>query len=434
VQPIRLFVSSTTPVPFQASVSTVDGADWLSIDQTSGVTSTQNTTVLSVTADASHLAPGVYTGDVTVAFPNRVIRTTNITIVVPNRGPAPSAAKGKSASGCAPSRLSLTQTGLVNSFAAPAGWPEPLIVRLADDCGDPVLDAQMIATFSNGDPPAIMKLSNPQVGLYSATWSPSHPGAQVRVTARASSAKLGDASTEIIGGVSVNKAPILAPNGTRGNANPVPGGPLAPGSIAQISGLNLATSDQAATGSPLPVSLNGTTVLIGARQAPVFSVSPGALKVQIPAELEPGREYSVMVGVDGAYATPDTLSLAPVQPAIFTDENGMSTAQGAGSTPISEASPARSGDIITIFVEGMGATTPPVSSGTAVDTLTNVQAQPVVTIAGVPAEVISAGLMPGAIGVYAIRLRIPSGIAAGDLSLIVTQNGIASNTAVLPVQ
>src|SRR5262249_17281719 len=87
VQPVRLFVSSAAPVPFQASVSTADGAGWLSIDRTSGVTSTQNTAVLSVTADASNLAPGVYTGDVTVAFPNSEIRTTNITMVVPNRAP-----------------------------------------------------------------------------------------------------------------------------------------------------------------------------------------------------------------------------------------------------------------------------------------------------------------------------------------------------------
>ena len=132
--PFRIFVSSNTPVPFQASVSTADGADWLSVDQTSGFTSTQNTTVLNVTADASKLDPGVYTGDVTVSLPNRVIRTTNITIVVPNHGTA-SSAKGKSAAGCVPSRLSLTQTGLVNSFDAPVAWPETLIVRLADDCG-----------------------------------------------------------------------------------------------------------------------------------------------------------------------------------------------------------------------------------------------------------------------------------------------------------
>src|SRR3989441_578482 len=199
------------------------------------VTSPVYTTVLNVTADASNLDAGVYTGDVTVSLPNRIIRTTNITIVVPNHGTA-SSAKGKSAAGCVPSRLSLTQTGLVNSFDAPVAWPETLIVRLADDCGAPVLDAQMVATFSNGDPPLVMKLTNPQVGLYSATWNPRVAAPQVRVTARATHLSLGSSSVEIIGGVSANRAPILFANGTLGNAYPVSGAPLAPGSIARVTG------------------------------------------------------------------------------------------------------------------------------------------------------------------------------------------------------
>src|SRR5262249_23646460 len=155
-----------------------------------------------------------------------------------------------------PSRLSLTQTGLVNSFDAPVGWPETLIVRLADDCGAPVRDAQMVATFSNGDPPLEMLLTNAEVGLYSATWSPRTAAAQVRVVARATHVSLGASSAEIIGGVRANKAPILFANGTLSNAYPVPGGPLAPGGIALVTGLNLAASDAAASGSPLPAALN----------------------------------------------------------------------------------------------------------------------------------------------------------------------------------
>ena len=56
-QPVRLFVSSDTPLPFQASASTVDGANWLTIDQSSGVTSTQNTAVLNVTAALRNFRP-----------------------------------------------------------------------------------------------------------------------------------------------------------------------------------------------------------------------------------------------------------------------------------------------------------------------------------------------------------------------------------------
>jgi uncharacterized protein (TIGR03437 family) len=432
-QPFRVFVSSNTDVPFQASVSTVDGANWLSIDQTSGVTSTQNTAVLNVTADASNLDPGIYQGDVTVAFPNQVIRTTNITIVVPNHGGA-SSPKERAAAGCAPSQMSLTQTGLVNSFDAPVGWPETLIVRLADDCGGPVLDAQMVSTFSNGDPPMVMKLTNPQVGLYSATWSPKATAAQVTVTARATHATLGTSTTQIIGGVSPNKAPILSANGTLANANPVPGAPLAPGSIAQVTGLYLAASNSDAAGSPLPTALNGTSVLIGAEGAPVFSASPESVKIPVPADLATGREYSIVLMANGAYSIPDTISLAPVQPGISTDSNGVAAAQGADSVPISEAAPAHPGDTITVFVEGMGGAASPFDSGTLATGLDTVQIQPSVTIAGESAQVTYAGLAPGLIGLYRIDLQIPADVSPGDLSIVVTQNGVASNPAILPVR
>jgi uncharacterized protein (TIGR03437 family) len=431
-QPFRVFVSSNMPVPFQASVSTVDGADWLSIDRTSGVTSTQSTSVLNVTADASKLDPGIYNGDVTVALPNHVIRTTNITMVVPNPGTALSA-KGKSAAGCAPSQMSLTQTGLVNSFDAPAGWPETLIVRLADDCGGPVLDADMVSTFSNGDPPLVMKLTNPQVGLYSATWSPRVTAAQVRVTARATHPILGSATTEIIGGVSPNKAPILSANGTLANANPVPGAPLAPGSIAQVTGSFLTASNLDAPGTPLPTSLNGTSVLIGAEEAPVFFVSPDNVRIQIPTDLETGREHSVIVVANGAYTIPDTITLAPAQPGIETNADNVVVGQD-GSSILSATLPAHAGDAITIFAEGMGATAGFVQSGTVASGPDPVQIPPSVTINGEAAQITYAGLAPGFIGLYQIDLQIPANAPAGALGIVVMQNGVASNSAILPVR
>ena len=151
---IRLFTSSSTPVPFQASANTSDGAAWLSVTPLSGTTSTAAPASVNVSVNPIRLAPGVYTGDVTFAFSSTQIRTVNVTLVV-QPSTASSALKTLSAvTGCAPAKLALTQTGLTNSFAAPAGWPTPLIVQLANDCGDPVLNGQVVATFSNGDPPS----------------------------------------------------------------------------------------------------------------------------------------------------------------------------------------------------------------------------------------------------------------------------------------
>ena len=137
---------------------------------------------------------------------------------------------------------------------------------------------------------------------------------------------------------------------------------------------------------------------------------------------------------NGAYTIPDTISLAPAQPGITTDSSGVAVAQGADSSPISEADAAHPGDTIAIFVEGMGAVVSPVDSGTMAAGLDAVQIQPHVTIGGETAQVAYAGLAPGLIGLYRIDLQIPADVPSGDLSIVVTQNGVASNPAILPVR
>ena len=97
---------------------------------------------------------------------------------------------------------------LANSFAAPAGWPTALAARLADDCGSPVLNGQVVATFSNGDPALTMKLTDSTLGVYSATWAPSKVTGTMTMTAHASAPNLASASVDITGAVTANQAPV----------------------------------------------------------------------------------------------------------------------------------------------------------------------------------------------------------------------------------
>jgi len=45
---------------------------------------------------------------------------------------------------CTPTKIVPTQTGLVNTLAAPASWPTPLEIQLTDDCGSPGPLAQTV--------------------------------------------------------------------------------------------------------------------------------------------------------------------------------------------------------------------------------------------------------------------------------------------------
>ena len=435
-QPIRVFTSSSTAVPFQASANTSDGVAWLSINPTSGTTSTQGVAQLSVTVNQANLRPGTYSGDVTFAFSSALIRTTNITLVVlPATGSA--ASNFRSAVGCAPTKLSLTQTGLVNSFAAPAGWPTPLIVRLADDCGDPVLNGQVVATFSNGDPALTMRLTVPDNGLYSATWAPGGVSGAVTVTARANAPNLAATTADITGSVTPNKVPVLTPNAVVNNLNSLNGAPLSPGAVAQVHGLALAPSTVEPPGIPLRKTFNGTRVLVGAFEAPLYFLSDGQLNVQIPTELQADREYSIVVEANGGLTLPDSVTLAQTQPGVAAFADRRIIAQHSSNfTLITPTAPAQQGEVIILYLIGMGATDVLVASANAspsVEPLARVRALPTVTVGNRPATVAFAGLTPGAVGLYQINLFVPTG-GTGDLPVVISQNGVEANTTVLPVR
>src|SRR5262249_20338289 len=127
-----------------------------------------------------------------------------------------SAAAAKSdhaARGCAPSRLSVTETTLPNLFSVPAGWPQPLSARLADDCGAPVLNGQVVASFSNGDPPLALKLHDLTNGIFSGTWRPAVALTAGRVGARARGPGFASGSGEPEGRISPNAPAVLKVDG-----------------------------------------------------------------------------------------------------------------------------------------------------------------------------------------------------------------------------
>ncbi len=435
-QPVRVFTSSSVPVPFQASANTADGGNWLAATPASGTASTSSPGMVNVTVTPGAMSPGVYSGDITFPISGTSIRTTNATLVVQPATAAPASSKIRAVAGCTPARLALTQTGLTNAFAAPAGWPSSMVVRLADDCGDPVLNGQVVATFSNGDPALALKLTDPGVGLYSGTWAPSKVSTQVTVSARAAAPNLASATAGITGAVTSNKVPILAPNGARNTFNPLVGAPLAPGTVAQVYGSYLASVQAAPGVIPLVSRFNGTRVLVGAFEAPLIFLSDGQLSVQIPTELQPDKDYSVVVETNGGYTLPDTITIAAVQPGVLTlPDKSLFALRAADFSPVTPGAPATQGEVIVLYLVGLGATNPAMASGAAApsDRPAPAATQPAVTIDGKDAPVVFAGLMPGTVGLYQIYVTVP-GVAAGSVPVVITQGSATANASTLAVR
>jgi len=69
------------------------------------------------------------------------------------------------------------------------------------------------------------------------------------------------------------------------------------------------------------------------------------------------------------------------------------------------------------------------------DKLANTAVPVQVTIGGQPATVSFAGLAPGWVGLYQVNVQVPSGVTPGSaVPVVITQNGISSNTVTIAVR
>jgi len=440
-QTVSIYTSSATPVAFQASASTNDGAAWLLVSPTTGIASTQTAGSVSVQINPSAVAPagGIFTGYVNISM-GGVLRSVNVTLAAPPPVLGTPFARAVSAP-CAPILLAITQRGIVDNFSVPAGWPASLIVQLYDNCGNAISNGSVVASFSNGDPP--LPLAGDQAtNVYSATWQPGAVVPSMTVTVNASSGTLQPAMAQFVGGVNPNTspAPTLIPGGTLHIFFNVPtanalGGGLAPGNVAQVYGTGLASVAGSPNVVPLVNQFNGTFMLVGPVQVPLFYVSSGLINVQIPVELAP-NQYSAIVSANGALTLPETVTLVPLQPGMAAEPDGTVIAQHVldNYSLVTAAHPAAPGEALVIYLAGMGATNPVVASGNPTPSqLVPANVQPTLTVDGVGAAIGYAGLTPSGVGLYQINFTVPPGARSGNLNLVVMQNGMPANTTTLPV-
>jgi uncharacterized protein (TIGR03437 family) len=325
-----------------------------------------------------------------------------------------------------------THTGLISNFSTAVGWPTPLTVRVGDDCAEPVTNASVVVNFSNGDPPLALTLTNAQQGLYTGTWTPGRVTDQISVTARVTAPNLAPSTASINGSSRDSAAPVIAVNGLLNNLYPQIGGPMAPGTVAALFGSDLARTTQVPSTVPLPTSFQDSAVLIGGREAPIFSVSPGQVNIQIPTELQPDNTYQVIASVAGAVSVPEQIVLTSVQPGVAEFPDGRVIAQHLDFSLVTQEKPAAPGEIIVLYLVGMGATDPSVATGQQAP-LAPVVAQPTVIVSGQPVTIHYAGLTPGGIGLYQINAQLPADLPDGDVELSVRQGTAEANAVMVPV-
>ena len=220
------------------------------------------------------------------------------------------------------------------------------------------------------------------------------------------------------------------------------GKPVAPGSIVSVFGNNLATAFTWASSLPLPTTLDGSSLKIGGLYMRLFVVTPNQINAFVPTEIPVNTQQQVVLETAAGNRLLGTVSVAEAQPGLFAI-NSAGSGPGAimhqNFSLNSGANPARIGDVVSIFCNGLGLTEPPVPTGitSPLSVLARVPlSRPIaVTIGGRPAAVFFAGLAPGFISLFQVNAVVPAGITPGPaVPVTMTVAGATSNTVTIAVQ
>jgi uncharacterized protein (TIGR03437 family) len=197
-----------------------------------------------------------------------------------------------------------------------------------------------------------------------------------------------------------------------------------PGMLMSVFGSQLSASTASAASVPLPVTMGGVAATVNGVAAPLWYVSPAQLNIQIPYQTAVNTSATLTINNNGQVVTSQTFAMTASSPGIFGDP----TAHSIGS--------AARGQTTALYLTGAGAVTPAIATGstpaptTPLASLPSPQNTPVaVTVAGVPATIVFAGISPGLVGVTQINFQIPAGIPTGMQPVVVSIAGTASAPA-----
>jgi uncharacterized protein (TIGR03437 family) len=247
---------------------------------------------------------------------------------------------------------------------------------------------------------------------------------------------IADWQNYLIRKVSFSSRPTIARGGIVNGASFVSGG-LAPGTIIAIAGTLLSSFTRAASAVPLANRMDDVTVEVNGTAIPLFYVSPGQINAQLPHDLTPGSATLRVRNASGVSAE-ETFQVATASPGIFLfNSTSGAAALNQDNTINQPENGERAGNVVTVFLTGLGTVAPPVASGvvTPGDSLSGAIAPVSATVGGANAEVLFAGLTPGSVGLAQVNIRIPADTAPGGfVPLVVKAGDQVSNTATIGVR
>ena len=208
---------------------------------------------------------------------------------------------------------------------------------------------------------------------------------------------------------------------------------VAPGSLISLFGRDLSPVNIATSEMPLPTALGETCLTVNGIAVPMLFVSPSQINAQMPFQAD--GNVTLILRTPGGVSDNFNLSVLPGAPSVFRSgtagpDTGIPTMlRDRNGELVTQSNPVHWSDVITIYLTGLGRTSPAVETGVPApgDPPASVLVMPSVTLGGVPLQVNFAGLAPGQVGVYQINATVPRNVPLG-MSVPLTISQSASST------
>jgi uncharacterized protein (TIGR03437 family) len=283
--------------------------------------------------------------------------------------------------------------------------------------------------------------------------------AQVSLTAGATTGAV--TVTASAGGQSASFSETVVPQGPSLTANSffsaagLKPGAMSPCSLVTIIATGLAPGVQGSINpysffGPYPLTLGPETVTFNGVRAPILRVTNSggqeSVTVQVPCEVTPGSSVPVTVNAGGGTASVN-VAVQTASPGIFETPMSDGVARAVLVRPdgsfVSLENPARRGEVVRVYVTGLGATAPVVGTNSiaipGTDSL--VLGQLIVGVNNSGARVITARMAPTQVGVYEVAFQIdPNAPTGNNVVLSVAINPVDgsatqfSNGSKIPIQ
>ena len=166
-------------------------------------------------------------------------------------------------------------------------------------------------------------------------------------------------------------------------------------------------------------------------------VSPQQINANLPDDIAPGAQV-LTVSPGGQPDVRATFNVARNAPGLFpvaANDQAFAMATHEDGSPVSTDSPAKSGELLTVYGTGFGPADHARLEGFPIP-----QSPPYLMADTVSVQVGDSAIVPekafavpGRFGIDAVQFRL-NGAPSGNLTLKVTINGADSNTVLLPVQ